>query len=130
MNVIPFPHKDSQQNACPTPSGVARSVMAICGGDFSIQQAGGPISRISWADDELARKMLFVIDEIRHECGSDAQYAIDSILFNRDGSAVSAHLDIDILQSEGGEPPCDMPWLTKYQGEALMIHATAGEAAA
>ncbi|WP_339884243.1 hypothetical protein [Vreelandella maris] len=129
-NIVTFPQKERQSKSCPNPSSTALSVMAICGGDFAFQQARGPMTCISWANDELASKALFIIDEARRECGNEAQYSVELITLNYDGTAAQVFLDLDTLQSDGGEPPSDLPIMTRYQGDALLIEITTAEAAA
>lgn len=120
-NVLQFPSRLSHSERNPFPSGTALSLIAICGGDFLIQQPKGPTTNISWADDALAKKALFVIDEMRAECGNEAHYAVELISFNSDGSAVDIILDINELLSGGGCSPFDPKIVTQYMGQPLLI---------
>lgn len=128
--ITSFPESVAMAKPHASPSLMAQFVMKSCGRDIYVNQASGPMVRISWLDDETAWKVWTFIEVVQGDAGEEVAKAVRNVSINYDDTAATVFVDHGDLDKCGAKMPDSLPWMTRFNDSAYLVQCVVMECAA
>ncbi|MEG3078511.1 hypothetical protein R3F64_01405 [Halomonas sp. 5021] len=125
--IASFPESAAMAKTHPTPSLMAQFVIKSCGRDIYVNQASGPMVRISWLDDHSAWKAWSFIEAVQRDAGDAISKAVRSVSINHDDTAATVFVDHSDLDKCGAQMPDSLAWMTRFDESPYFVQCVVKE---